>query len=708
MRRSTMATINTYGPQEPAVAHVDSAVLAELIRLALTSRSKPSDVVASPDILNSRRDFLRETIGDDLDAKRAFERIIGGDELQPIAYLERGVIAARAVARMDLGSQGFGTGFLISPRVLITNNHVLPDPATAARALAQFRYEVDLSDAELPPVSYRLLPKELFHTRRDLDYTVVAVEAVAQENATPLSDFGCLPLVEATGKISEGEWLTVIQHPDGGRKQICVRENRFIKRAENFIWYTTDTKPGSSGSPVFNNDWFVVALHHAGVPEEVNGVIQKNSDGSTKWVSNEGVRVSRIVQTLKEAHPSHSLLRPLYAVTPATARITTPRPPPPIVTPPKEARMSDIRTVSVPLEIKLQVRSDGSVAPVSVTAGGATESTTATGVVFLEKSKKPSASFDAPFDEDYSKRKGFDPDFLGTGALAVGLPVMGDAVEAVAAPLLKPKNGNKFVLDYHNFSVAMHKVRRLPIYSAANVSFGNRFDMSRPTDVWRRDPRILAEYQLENWYYASNQFDRGHMTRREDLEFGSSPKGALASAADTCHWTNCVPQHSRFNQNKEIWQGIERYVLEQSILEGEINAQIITGPILDDGDPEYRKVKYPLQFWKVVAAVTSKKKLFATAYVAGQEEVIAQFGIEVTEVPFGAYKTFQTKITEIERLTGLTFVCGANGKARLRDFDPLEQETARRPRRRARPQESIGRFMPEAYYEISELEDIQL
>ena len=333
---------------------------------------------------------------------------------------------------MDLGSQGFGTGFLISPRVLITNNHVLPDPTVAARARAQFRYELDLADTELPPINYRLLPNELFHTRQDLDYTVVAVEAVSQENATPLSDFGCLPLVEATGKISEGEWLTVIQHPDGARKRICVRENWFIKRAENFIWYTTDTKPGSSGSPVFNNDWFVVALHHAGIPEEVNGVIQKNPDGSTKWVGNEGIRVSRIVQTLKEAHPSHPLLRPLYAVTPATARITTPRPPPPIVTPPKEARMSDVRTLSVPLEIKLQVRSDGGVAPVSVTAGGATESTTATGVVFIEKSKKPSATFDAPFDEDYSKRKGFDPDFLGTGALAVGLPVMGDAVEGAA------------------------------------------------------------------------------------------------------------------------------------------------------------------------------------------------------------------------------------------------------------------------------------
>jgi DNA/RNA endonuclease G, NUC1 len=152
------------------------------------------------------------------------------------------------------------------------------------------------------------------------------------------------------------------------------------------------------------------------------------------------------------------------------------------------------------------------------------------------------------------------------------------------------------------------------------------------------------------------------MTRREDLEFGATPKVALASAADTCHWTNCTPQHARFNQNKEIWQGIERYLLEISILEGAFNAQVITGPILDDGDPEYRKIKYPLQFWKVVAALTAQGSLFATAYLASQEAIIASFGIEVTEVPFGAYKTYQTKIAEIERLTGLAFMCGAGDK----------------------------------------------
>lgn len=367
--------------------------------------------------------------------------------------------------------------------------------------------------------------------------------------------------------------------------------------------------------------------------------------------------------------------------------------------------MSISRNVTVPVELRVQLDANGNVE--SVTTSGANRESTATDQSAFEAKKRLQARFDAPFDEDYSTRKGYNPNFLGgTPAHRVSLPVLSTALKQEAAPLIEPNGTNKHVLHYHNFSVVVHAERKLPIYSAANVSFGHRFEMSRPADVWRRDPRILAKYQLENWYYKSNNFDRGHMTRREDLEYGGNPKAALASAADTCHWANCAPQHSRFNQNKEIWQGIERYILEESIVEGRVNAQIITGPILDDGDPEYRKIKYPLQFWKIVAAVNASNKLFATAYMASQEEVVAQFGIEVTEVPFGAYKTYQTKIAEIERLTGLNFVCGPKDEP-LKEFDPLEQRQAgRAPRRRA--QEATSAQLPEAYHEIRDFEDIRL
>jgi endonuclease G, mitochondrial len=674
-------------------------------------RNKKPGEIASAEVQRDRQEFLQESLQDTRapeEIQKIYERILGGNDLMPVAYLQRGAIAARAVARIDLGN-GSGTGFLIAPRVLITNNHVLPDKATAARALANFRFEVDLNDTPVGPAVAELKPDELFFTsdQSQLDFTVVAVDS-----NVPLAQYGCLPLIETTGKVSEGEWVTIIQHPNGGRKQVCVRENKLIQRKDDVLWYTTDTEPGSSGSPVFNNDWYVVALHHAGVPETKNGVNQTDSSGAIKWIANEGIRVSRIVQTLKQALPNHDLLRPLYNATPASARIGEPPNMSPVTlapvkpTRPKESTvMAESRIISVPFEARFQVQPDGQVVPLPGGPRG-TESFGGDGTVSAEaaKKKKPPAP-DAPFNPNYKTREGYQPDFLGGGAKRVGFPQPSASLAAEIAPLIPPTKDN--VLHYHNYSVLMHKKRRIAIYSAANVSFGNRFEMGRPPDVWRRDPRLLAEHQLESFYYAHNQFDRGHLTRREDLEFGKTPNAALESAADTCHWTNCTPQHSQFNQNKEIWQGIERYVLETSIRQGDFDAQIITGPIIDEGDPEYRKIQYPLRFWKVVAAINSKKQLFATAYMASQEDVIKQFGIEVTEVPFGAYKTYQTKISEIERLTGLIFVCGAGDKDALRNHDPLEQPGVKPKKKKAKATESTGgAALPPNYYEIEDLDDI--
>jgi endonuclease G len=716
-----MGAIERLAVRSIEAATVDIAGRAEEIR-----SSRPTDVETS-NALQSRHHFLRESLGPSK-GDATFERVINGNELQPITYLERGAIAARAVARIELSEfgklAGYGTGFLIAPQVLITNNHVLPTAAKAASALAQFSFELNLDDAPTGPINFRTNTGRLFYTSVELDFSVVAIEANSDGGSTQLGGFGCLPLLDTVGKAAEGEWLTIIQHPDGGRKQICVRDNQFIKRGDDVLWYSTDTLPGSSGSPVFNNDWYVVALHHKGIPEEKNGITQTvdgidydpatMADSRVKWIANEGVRASRIVESLKKALPDHPLLLPLYAATPQSARIAESRksshsfP----VAPKETSTVTDDRTAPFPLEVKLQVFADGRVTQVSSRPLGSTESMAISEMEAAKKAKKP-AKFDVPFDSDYSKRAGFNAEFLGTGAKSVSLPKLDDALQAVTAPLLKPQGANKNILHYNNYSVVMHAKRRLAIYSAANVSFAHRFELSRPPDVWRRDPRILAEYQLEGWYYAANQFDRGHLTRREDLEFGPKPVVALQSAADTCHWSNCTPQHARFNQNKEIWQGIERYILEESIYNGHVNAQIFTGPVLDDGDPEYKKISYPVQFWKVVAALDGAGKLFATAYIASQADVIAQYGIEVVGAPFGAYKTYQTKITEIERLTGLTFWCGPSGKTELSSCDPLNKApvAGRGRRRRISDTESVGAgggVLPPGYYEIADLDDIHL
>ena len=202
----------------------------------------------------------------------------------------------------------------------------------------------------------------------------------------------------------------------------------------------------------------------------------------------------------------------------------------------------------------------------------------------------------------------------------------------------------------------------------------------RSKDVWRIDPRIDAELQVTGACYANNQFDRGHLTRREDLEYGASKVSAIAAANDTCHWTNCTPQAAQFNEGKQLWAGLELHILEQAVEKNRFRAQVITGPVFGARDPAipgFPGLRYPLRYWKVVAAINASDRLSATAYVLDQRAQVEPGARGAPEVPFTPYKTFQTTLANVEALTDLAFTCGQGAKrVALKTFDPLAKTKA--------------------------------
>jgi endonuclease G len=237
---------------------------------------------------------LRKAIIDPRDGL-AIERIIGQDDLFPISYLEAGLQAANPVCRIEIRDRigrvlGHATGFLVSPTLLLTNNHVLENYDTAQFSVAQFNYEIGLDLKERPMKSFRFTPERLFITDQKLDFTLVAIEEVSADG-TKVSDFGFLPLIPQTGKGLVGECVSIIQHPSGAPKAVAIRENQIMDVFDNYIHYSTDTMPGSSGSPVYNDEWIVISLHHAGVPDPKN---------RTEFIANEGIRISSIIQFVVE------------------------------------------------------------------------------------------------------------------------------------------------------------------------------------------------------------------------------------------------------------------------------------------------------------------------------------------------------------------------------------------------------------------------
>ncbi|CAN5417358.1 hypothetical protein BH10ACT9_BH10ACT9_17730 [soil metagenome] len=259
------------------------------------------------------RAVIEVGLAESLDPLATKERIIGlANEMQAVSFLTRGVRAVAAVARISLSQNGReipqGTGSLVSPRLLMTNNHVLPDIATAQDAIIEFHAEVDIENTPVAPIRFRLDPGAFFVTDEHLDFTMVLVAADGS-GRHPAEVVGWWnTLIPQQGKIVVGESMNVAGHPMGRLKEISIRENRLDLQLDDFLHYSTDTEPGNSGSPVFNDQWEVVALHHSGVPRtdgqgralRKDGTVWRAGDGddAIDWVANEGVRVSVILKHL--------------------------------------------------------------------------------------------------------------------------------------------------------------------------------------------------------------------------------------------------------------------------------------------------------------------------------------------------------------------------------------------------------------------------
>jgi endonuclease G len=257
---------------------------------------------------------------------------------------------------------------------------------------------------------------------------------------------------------------------------------------------------------------------------------------------------------------------------------------------------------------------------------------------------------------NHVERAGFDESFIGAD---VPLPEL-----AAAAKRIDPggaQGGGEPLLTYEHFSIAMSPARKLAYFVAVNIDGARTIDVGpREDDKWIFDSRIPEDQQMGDWLYDDNDFDRGHLVRRLDPVWGDSPEEALRAQADTFHFTNCAPQHWRFNRLREFWQGIEVYILDNTEVH-DLRISLFTGPVLADDDPPMEGTLVPRDYWKVVAMRKRDGTLASAAYVLSQGELLKA---PPEEFVFGEYKTFQVGVSEVEERTGLTF-------GELREHDSL-------------------------------------
>jgi hypothetical protein len=220
-------------------------------------------------------------------------------------------------ARIEIGGKAKGTGFLVGDDLLMTNWHVVEGGVVGA--LARFDHNVFTASGngggrpvafadewEVASSPHEPVPDELGSDGPPAgtwDFAVVRLaEPVGAQAIGPNPDDanadkrGAYVLDGSPYQFEEAESIFILGHPEGRPVQLSLASPAQARetRNGNRIRYQTNTEGGSSGSPVFNRDWRVVALHHAAGPTSIPGEFHLQHGEF-----NQGIPMSGIVLELK-------------------------------------------------------------------------------------------------------------------------------------------------------------------------------------------------------------------------------------------------------------------------------------------------------------------------------------------------------------------------------------------------------------------------
>lgn len=224
----------------------------------------------------------------------------GVNTLLPISFLSEGIKRSRPVAKIQIALEKktiVGTGFIFriasyEDSYFITNHHVINDTIDIDKVTIIFNFELDFHGNSLPSKSFKIDSdfKFILSPVHELDCCILKLN----DHNIAFEEFGCLELKDQS--IEKNDFVNIIQHPGGQWKQISLYHNIVTHADERIVQYLTDTLSGSSGAPVFNSQWDVVALHHSGGRNKENE--EPLPDLAT--YRNEGIRINAIIDFLNQ------------------------------------------------------------------------------------------------------------------------------------------------------------------------------------------------------------------------------------------------------------------------------------------------------------------------------------------------------------------------------------------------------------------------
>eukprot|EP01116_Phalansterium_solitarium_P003272 TRINITY_DN1405_c0_g4_i2.p1 TRINITY_DN1405_c0_g4~~TRINITY_DN1405_c0_g4_i2.p1 ORF type:complete len:425 (+),score=28.23 TRINITY_DN1405_c0_g4_i2:159-1433(+) len=186
----------------------------------------------------------------------------------------------KAVVRININNGGdYGSGFLTRYQghlLIMTNNHVLRSETVAAASFAEF----DVTSTGSNTIRAKFRPDAFWFTRdyttpNSLDVTLVAFD-VQSDIASDLDSVlnrAVIPLEprnKPSATVAVNHPVFIFQHPNGRPLEFSFKNTTSIPANGVHVHYDPDTEEGSSGSPVLNGQFDLIAIHHAGLANAFN------------------------------------------------------------------------------------------------------------------------------------------------------------------------------------------------------------------------------------------------------------------------------------------------------------------------------------------------------------------------------------------------------------------------------------------------------
>ena len=228
------------------------------------------------------------------------EKVFGADRFVSLDWYRRGLARCAAVGRIGVETtRGVGTGFLLPgkelhPKLgdefyLLTNSHVVspgPEVSMAVRP-------------EDAVVTFEALPgaegKSWKVKKLIFNSPIAEFDATLLQLDGPVPAVDPYPIAPALPDRNGQKRVYVVGYPLGGGLSFSMQDNLLLDWNKRLVHYRTPSEPGSSGSPVFDDQWRLIGLHHAGRSD-----MPRLDEKPGTYEANEGINILAIAEAIKQ------------------------------------------------------------------------------------------------------------------------------------------------------------------------------------------------------------------------------------------------------------------------------------------------------------------------------------------------------------------------------------------------------------------------